>query len=152
MKRLLFATLSILLLSSALPYQPPPKYTRARPREAMSIYELSELVTGAPHEIVEGLAFAESSKGRNLNHPDPHDVGVFGLHETYHDERAARWGEYHADNATESAIIAGRIIMHNYRILGDMDLAIAAYKQGVEGVRRNGPERWYIERVKNGHS
>lgn len=142
--------LSAVLLSSSALYQPPPPPTQERAREAMTIYALSELVTGAPREIVEGLAFAESSKGRNTRHPDPHDVGVFGLHETYHAERAARWGEYHADNATEAAIIAGRIIMHNYAQLGDMDLAIAAYRQGVEGVKRDGAARWYIERVRRG--
>lgn len=142
--------LSVVLLSSSALYQPPPPPTQERPREAMTIYELSELVTGAPREIVEGLAFAESSKGHNLAHPDPHDVGVFGLHETYHAERSAMWGEYHADNAAEAAIIAGRIIMHNYAELGDMDLAIAAYRQGVEGVRRDGAAGWYVERVRRG--
>ena len=139
--------LPLLLALSVAPYTRPPSVCPAMaPRPDM--YELAEAETGAPAEILRGIAFAESSLGRNTAHPDPHDRGWFGLHETYHAERATQWGEYDADDPCEAAVIAGHVLMSNYHELGDMDKAIAAYRQGVAGVNRDGATMWYVERVR----
>lgn len=115
----------------------------------VSIYEIAEHATGAPAEILHGIAFAESSNGKKLDHPDPLDRGWFGLHESpaIHAERAAAWFEFDADDPVQAAMIAGHVLMDNLAQLGDMRLAIAAYKQGVQGVRDDGPAGWYVERV-----
>lgn len=117
------------------------------PRPAKSIYEISEQETGCPADIIRGLHFAESSYGKNTDHPNPFDHGEFGINEQYHEERAKKWGEYNPDNALQSAILAGHIIMENRSLLGSYDLAVCAYRQGVTGVQRNGAELWYAERV-----
>ena len=122
---------------------------REFPRPALSIYEIAEQKTGCPAYIVRGLHFAESSYGENTNHPCPFDRGEFGINERYHAERAEKWGEYNPDNALQSAILAGNIIMENLAALGSYDLAVCAYRQGVTGVQRNGADLWYADRVMN---
>lgn len=115
----------------------------------LTIYQIAAEITGCPERILRGIHFAESSYGKNTVHPDPLDIGEFGLHEdpAYHAERAAKWGEYNPWCPLQSAIIAGRIYMENLRIMGNELDAIAAYKQGRRGVRENGRQEWYVERV-----
>lgn len=117
----------------------------------LTIYAIASRVTGCPEEILIGIDFAESSNGLNLNHPDPLDVGRFGLHESvaYHKERAAKYGEYNPDCPLDSAIIAGRLYMDNLKLLGNSADAICAHYQGPTGVRRDGRAEWYLERVLN---
>jgi len=124
-----------------------PKTTRTAP--ALNLYQIASARTGAPERILRGLHFSESSYGKNINHPDPRDVGEFALHETpaIHAERAAKWGEYNANNALDSAILAGHIYMENLERLGSESLAVCSYRQGVRGVRENGPGMWYYLRV-----
>jgi hypothetical protein len=88
--------------------------------------------------------------------------GRMQLNETYHAERAAKWGEYDPHKATDAIRIADRIWQENYEALGHVpyygppetwqrqreDLTIAAYRQGLAGVLANGATRWYIERVR----
>lgn len=116
---------------------------------ALTIYQIASARTGAPERIIKGFHFAESSFGKNVNHPDPWDVGEFALHETpaIHAERAAKWGEYNANNALEAATIAGRIYMENLDRTGSEYLAVCSYRQGVQGVRDDGPGMWYYQRV-----
>jgi hypothetical protein len=149
MKLLPILFLSV-ILSSATPFVQQIAPATFVPREpTMSIYEVAEILTGAPAEILRGIEFAESSNWRNLDHPDPFDSGGFGLHErpSYHAERAGKWGEYDANNPADAARIAGHIYVENLSRLGSVELALCAYRQGVGGVRVNGPELWYAERV-----
>jgi hypothetical protein len=39
--------------------------------------------------------------------------------------------------------------MDNLVRLGDIDKAIAAHRQGVNGVRKYGASEWYVNRVKS---
>lgn len=116
------------------------------------IYQNASDKTGCPVWVLRGICFAESSYGTNIDHPDPFDKGVFGLHErpSYHAERASKWGEYDAENKAEAARIAGNIIMENYRIMGDMDSAISAYRRGIRGTTENGIDWKYVDKVKQG--
>jgi hypothetical protein len=147
---LFLAVIVFPLGGESIPTQHKPSVIPARAPENVSIYEVAEMITGAPAEILRGIAFAESSGGRNMNHPDPLDVGVFGLHESasYHQERTKKWGEYDASNPQQAAIIAGHLYRENLKLLGNSDLAIAAHMQGPTGVRRNGACTWYIARVR----
>lgn len=114
-----------------------------------SIYEIASMLTGCPVEVIKGICFAESSLGANVDHPDPNDVGWFGLHERpeFHAERARRYGEYNAENPLDSAIIAGLLYVANLAALGNQADAIAAHKQGRTGVKRDGRAQWYVDRV-----
>lgn len=141
--------LAALALTSSAAYRAPETAPRAPREPTLSIYEAAELATGAPAAILKGIAFAESSEGRNLNHPNKLDRGMFGLSERWHEERAAKWGAFDPDDPREAAVIAGRIYCENLRTLGDEDSAIAAHLQGAQGVRNDGPARWYIERVRS---
>lgn len=118
----------------------------------LTIYQIASFRTGCPEWVIKGIRFAESSYGTNCAHHDPLDIGDFGLHElpSYHAERAAKWGEYNPYCPLQSAIIAGHIVMENYRLLGDMDAAISAYCHGAGGTRARGIDWKYVARVIDG--
>lgn len=119
-------------------------------RSLFSIYEIAHIITGAPIDVLKGLHYAESEFGANTNHKDPLDKGDFGLRATFQKARENKWGKLNPHDPLEAAIMAGYIYMDNYRQLGDKDLAIAAYNQGVWGVKHNGPRLSYIKRVYKG--
>jgi len=154
MKRLLVLLPLVFLLASVAPYRPSsaPSVLPARSRDGLTIYSLASIITGAPEEILRGIAIAESGEHDNAIGDGGESIGRFQLREIYHEARAAAWGEYDPRDSTEAAIIAGRILMDNFARLGDMDLAIAAYRQGVGGVMRDGATGWYVERVRKGAS
>lgn len=116
------------------------------------VYTIASEKTGCPGWILRGIRFAESSNGTNTMHPDPWDVGDFGLHERpeYHAERAEKWGEYDPRSLIDSAIIAGYIYAENLERLGDQDAAISAYKIGRRGTIEKGLDMEYIKKVKIG--
>lgn len=120
----------------------------------LTIYQIASHKTGCPEWILKGIRFAESSYGTNCAHPDPLDIGDYGLHETpeYHAERATKYGEYNPYCPLQSAIIAGHIIMEHYEKMGDMEQAISAYRHGRVGTYRNGIDWQYVSRVKYGWS
>jgi hypothetical protein len=72
---------------------------------------------------------------------------MFQLNEKYHDERAGKYGEYDAYNPEQAVLIAGYIMAHNLSVFRDYRNAIAAYRQGVAGVIKNGRTDWYVNRV-----
>ena len=142
--------LLMFLMLAGIPLYSPSATVLPNKSGPKTIYEIAESVTGTSVEILLGIAFAESSYRETIAHPDPLDVGLFGLHEApeYHAERAKKWGEYDAADPQQAAIIAGYLYQENLRLLGDPDLAIAAHLQGPTGVRRHGPAQWYIDRVR----
>lgn len=172
MKRILFFIPILFLFSSVSIYHPPSNNWTARNKDSVSIYEYGQILSGAPCEILHGLAFAESSCGRNIRHRDPMDIGWFGLHEDkdLRAERLWRYGEYDANNPSQAAVIAGKILMHNYKyFIGErrdairmlhaeamreldnpMDQAISSYNQGINGYKNRGLNQKYIDTVKAG--
>ena len=111
-------------------------------------YTVASHTSGCPEWVLRGIAFAESSERDDATGDGGQSIGRFQLREVYHEARSARWGEYDPRDSIEAGIIAGFIIMDNLAQLGSLDLAIAAYRQGVEGVRRDGATEWYVERVR----
>jgi len=111
-------------------------------------YTVASYASGCPEWVLQGIAFAESSERDDAIGDGGESIGRFQLREIYHETRAARWGEYDPRDPTEAGIIAGFIVMDALDRLGNMDDAIAAYRQGVSGVLRNGPTMWYVERVR----
>jgi hypothetical protein len=130
-------------------------YSSSRPREEKSpppknktIYEIAEEITGAPAHILRGIAIAESGENDTAIGDDGISKGRMQLNENYHAERAKKYGEYNPFNPLDSVVISGYIYMDNLKRLGNPDLAIAAHRQGVDGVRKYGATKWYINRVR----
>jgi len=87
--------------------------------------------------------------------------GRMQINETFRAERVRAWGEYDPHNCFDAVRIADRIWQENAKAFPSgptrgppetwarqrEDLTIAAYRQGVAGVLRNGPTMWYVERV-----
>ncbi|GAB6276273.1 MAG: hypothetical protein SAMD01599839_08130 [Rectinema sp.] len=117
--------------------------------EVLSVYELAEIVTGAPADILRGIAITESNENDRAIGDDGISKGRMQINETFHDERAKKYGDYDPFSPLDAAIIAGYIFVENYSRLKDSDSAIAAHRQGVDGVRKYGPTKWYIDRVKD---
>lgn len=121
----------------------------SRPAEKIySTYELASMITGCPIEILYGIAFAESSGNQFASGDDGISKGRFQINEKYHAERAHLYGEYNAFDPFDSAVITGRLFMDNLRALGKKEDAIAAHRQGPTGVKKNGRDQWYVDRVK----
>jgi len=120
----------------------------------LTIYQIASMETGCPEWVLVGLRYAESSFGKNINHPDPYDTGDYGLHErpSYRAERVEMCGDYNPYCPLDSAIVAGHIIMEHYEKMGDMEQAISAYRHGRVGTYRNGIDWQYVSRVKYGWS
>ena len=120
----------------------------------LTIYQIASMETGCPEWVLVGLRYAESSFGKNIDHPDKYDTGDYGLHEhpAYRAERVEICGDYNPYCPLDSAIVAGHIIMEHYEKMGDMDKAISAYRRGRVGTYRNGIDRLYVDRVKYGWS
>ena len=47
----------------------------------LTIYQIASYKTGCPEWVLVGLRYAESSFGKNIDHPDKYDTGDYGLHE-----------------------------------------------------------------------
>lgn len=136
-------------MASVLPELPPADLSYI-PVEYRRDITLAASVCGVPVRILAGVAFAESSFRPDPAHPDPLDRGMFGLHESeeIRAERVAKYGEYDPLDPGMAAIVAARILAEHRANFGDWSRAIAAYRQGASGVRREGVEWWYVERVR----
>jgi len=138
-----------LVLSSSAPFVPAPSML-ARSDDRLSIYELAEALTGAPAGILHGIARAESDEDDAAVGDQGRSRGRFQINEDFRAERVRLYGEYDPHDPGQAAILAGRIYMANLARLGNEADAIAAHRQGVTGVRRNGASMWYVERVYRG--
>lgn len=113
-----------------------------------TIYEVAEELTGAPAWILKGIAVTESNERYTAVGDDGKSKGMMQLNEAFHEERAKKYGEYDPFNPLESLIVSGKLYIDNLRILGSQDLAIAAHRQGIDGVRKYGASEWYVKKVK----
>ena len=136
-----------LVLSSSVPFVQP---ERRHFDDRMTVYEVAEVLTGAPADILHGIACAESDENDAAIGDQGRSRGRFQINEDFRAERVRLYGEYDPHDATEAAILAGRIYMANLARLGNETDAIAAHRQGVNGVKRNGATMWYVERVYRG--
>jgi hypothetical protein len=118
--------------------------------EPLDCFEYAESVTGFSAEILRGIAATESHFRTGAVGDDGMSFGMFQLHSKWHDSRVEKWGEYDPVDPFESTVIAGYIMQENLDAFdGNLNLAIAAYKQGVTGVRKNGVIQWYVDDVLN---
>lgn len=117
------------------------------PEEWRGMIAHAARASGVPALILAGIAKAESSFRPKPKHRDPLDVGMFGLREAYHEERARLYGEYNAEVPEEAARVAAGILADHYSRLGSWPLAVSAYHQGARGLKDNGPCWPYIFKV-----
>ena len=108
------------------------------------------MVTSISAEILRGIAATESHFRSTVVGDNGYSHGMFQLHSNWHEYRVEKWGEFDPFNPYEAIIIAGKIMAKNLAAFnGDWHNAIAAYRQGISGVRRNGATCWYVNRVLN---
>ena len=149
--RLAIIALAALTLSPAefVPIAEPPVVSIEREvkRPALSPYAWAEAITGAPATILQATARTESDESDDAVGDGGISLGRFQLNEAFREWRVGRYGDYDPCDPYSAAVIAGRIYVDNLARLGDPTLAIAAHRQGADGVERNGPTWWYVERV-----
>jgi hypothetical protein len=111
-------------------------------------FEYAESVTGFSAEILRGIAATESHFRVKAIGDDGMSFGMFQLHSRWYESRVEKWGEFDPADPFESAVVAGRIMQENLIAFnGDLRRAIAAYKQGITGVNRNGVTEWYVDAI-----
>lgn len=114
----------------------------------LTIYRIAAWITGCPEYILRGYAFTESTNDPFAIGDDGNSIGLCQLDERHHTERVALIGrEYNPRCPLDSLIVACALYMHNLAILGTERAAIAAHRQGVHGVQRDGIGDWYVDRV-----
>jgi hypothetical protein len=121
------------------------------------LFQACEGETGFPAEIVGKLVgnaenWSWNPKAKGPKRKDGHrDLGLFQHNSKYVPEFAYRYNDgkpYDPMDPKQAAIITFRILADNYRQLdGDMTMTIASYRQGVSGVKKNGPTMWYVNRI-----
>ena len=145
MKRfLLLLTLSAILCSGCGIAAMTPVLVFDEPE--LTIYQIASALTGCPESILRGIAFAESTYNPDAIGDDGVSIGLCQINETFHAERANKYGEYNPWCPLDSLLIAGRLYMDNLKVLKSQRLAITAHKMGVTGAKR-GEVTWYVERV-----
>jgi len=112
-----------------------------------SLYERAVEGTRVPPGLLRSIAIVESRELDTVIGDDGISLGRFQLNENFRAWREARWGKHNPLEPLQAGRVAARILEYNYRALGRWDCAIAAYRQGVDGVRRGGPTWWYVKRV-----
>lgn len=144
----IFIAASLLAVAIPLGANRTERYVIAIDLSPVTIYEIAERATGAPAWILRGIAFAESSERDDAIGDDGESIGRFQFRRAFQAERDAKYGALDPRDPIQSAILAGLVYMDNLRALGSVELAIAAHRQGVAGVRRDGASGWYVERVR----
>jgi hypothetical protein len=115
---------------------------------AVDIFDNAENITGCSAEVLRGIACVESRFSANAVGDNGQSRGMFQLHSRWDASRIEKYGEFNPFAPAESAVIAGYIIQDNLRAFhGDLRLAVAAYRQGISGVKRNGAIAGYADEV-----
>lgn len=137
------ALIALLLLCGSSIYSAPPPQAQRR-AASVSIYDGYK----TPAAILRGIARAESDETDSAIGDDGISIGRMQLNERFHALRAAAWGEYDPRNPFDAIRIADHILQDDYGYFHSWPLAVAAYRQGIAGVLRDGATMWYVERVR----
>jgi hypothetical protein len=113
-------------------------------------FEYAESVTGFSAEALRGIAAIESDFRTDAIGDNGMSLGMFQLHSRWYESRVEKWGEFDPVDPFESAVIAGRIMRKNLTAFnGDLRMAVAAYRQEIQGVKENGVIGQYADLVLN---
>jgi hypothetical protein len=132
-------------------FESPPEVPESVPfMEPVDCFDYAKLITGFSAEILRGIAATESHFRTNAVGDGGMSFGMFQLHSRWHESRVEKWGDFDPTDPYESVVIAGRIMQENLIAFnGDLRMAIAAYKQGILGVRKRGVIQYYVDDVLN---
>jgi hypothetical protein len=146
MKKIAILFVIAILFTSCSKYVP---FTVDLSGHEYTTYEIASIVSGCPVEILQGMAFAESTTNQDAIGDDGISTGRFQINERFHAYYAKLYGEYNQWCPLDTAILTGKIYMADLAYFGNKEDAIAAHRQGRTGVRTNGRDEWYVERVLN---
>ncbi len=111
-----------------------------------NVFHYGEIITGTPREILFGIAMTESELNPNAigDKNVGCSYGMFQLYEPYKESRIEKWGEFDPFIPKQAVIICGEIMQDNFKSFpNDLELSIGAYRQGINGVRKNGLQLVY---------
>jgi hypothetical protein len=148
MTRALLVLLAALLFGSSAPYCAP---ASPSPRDlcvTWTVYDVAEIVTGAPAATLRGIARYESGERDDALGDDGQSTGRFQWYRPYLSYFRATFGYFDPRDPQLGTIRAGQLYMRNLAELGSADRAIAAHNQGVEGVKTNGVNWNYVKEVR----
>jgi hypothetical protein len=121
----------------------------AAPTPEPTLYERCVEGTIVPALLLRAIARAESDECDWAIGDGGMSIGRFQLCEVYHAARSRAWGMYSPTIPEQAGRIAALYLQDCLRAFpGDEARGIAAYRQGVYGVKRDGPTLWYVERVR----
>lgn len=146
MKHFAFILLSIILFSTCAT-QKSQEFTVDFSGREYTTYEIAAAISGCPIGILYGMAFAESTYSQWAMGDDGVSFTRFQINETFHEYNAATYGEYNPCCPLDTAILTGKIFMADLAALGNVEDAIAAHNQGRTGVRNDGRDQEYVNRV-----
>jgi hypothetical protein len=145
--RLLVPLTLAVLTSASAAYSPRIPHVQRIP-DRLTVYEIAEITTGASSVVLKGIAHAESCEQDNGPAGDNgHSVGRYQWHDAYLQWYRDRYGDFDPRDPLMSSVRAGQNLVDNTASLGCVELAIAAHRQGAQGVRDDGPSAWYVDRV-----
>jgi len=143
---LVVAALSVAAMTTARPYWPRSRSV-GRMAQRMSVYEIAEITTGASSAVLSGMACAESNEDDNAIGDNGHSIGRYQWHDRYLAWYREQYGDFEPRDPLMSSVRSGQSLVANEAALGCVELAIAAHRQGVQGVKDDGASEWYIKRV-----
>jgi hypothetical protein len=146
MTRLLIPLTLAVLTSASAAYSTRIPHIRRIP-DRLTVYEIAEITTGASSAVLRGLARAESDEMDCAVGDDGHSIGRYQWHDAYLQWYRDRYGDFDPRDPLLSSVRAGQNLVDNAAALGCVELAIAAHRQGAQGVRDDGPSEWYVDRV-----
>ncbi len=137
---LLFASSSMMISKGSVKPEPTPEKT---------IYDICVERTIVSPFLLRAIARVESDEMDSAIGDGGMSLGRFQLNEKYHAMRARAYGEYDPRDPVQAGRIAALYLEECIRAFpGDIVKAVCAYRQGIYGVKRNGPTTWYFERVR----
>ena len=165
MKKILFLLLFILFIVSIIStttnntidiqeYQE--KHYENVPEEYQKYFRLGEAITGFSGDIVAAIINNIENPNWNIIAINYNSNGTFDSGLCQHNSKYIEYFSYKYNNGilydpnnpAEAIIITFKILADNYRQLnGDMNMTICSYNQGVNGVRNNGINYNYLEKV-----
>jgi hypothetical protein len=112
-------------------------------------YKIASKITGCPEWILRGIVDTESEGTSGIVGKDGKSIGLCQINESLHAYYVKLFGtEYNVNDDLDSLILAGKLIMYNIKMFdGDLKKGIAAYNQGISGVKKNGAKDAYVNRV-----
>lgn len=118
------------------------------PLRHYTVFNLVESITGTPEALLYGIMMTESDGYLYVVGDGGKSKGRTQLNEDFRKEREEMCGYvYDPFDEFDSIYLCGLIMRKNRLAFYNQEHQIAAYRQGIAGVRSVGPTGWYVDRV-----